>query len=261
MTKNINYTNVLCIGFLSLALVMGFWAYSHAAGSAVTVCVKKDGEMYVIGEGFRRVDCRRNETLLSWNIQGPKGDKGDKGDPGETGTKGDKGDIGPQGLQGPKGNPGAIHLADANGNELGIYLEIVPGYSNTYRLYSPEFNGWLPIYFDSGKYSFEDHAAEVYFSDTNCQGQANITAVSTRYPLGVNHIINTSATDNSQQENNRFFKVDNVNFDPDAKLLKSKLYNATCTNTGDIYFHTYPASEIELPFLLPVATPLQLKAP
>ena len=63
-------------------------------------------------------DCRHNESLISWNVQGPKGDpgpagaagpagaKGAKGDTGATGPKGDTGATGPQGLIGLTGATG-----------------------------------------------------------------------------------------------------------------------------------------------------------
>jgi hypothetical protein len=43
--------------------------------------------------------CRRRETPVTWNIEGPKGDPGQDGAPGPQGPKGDKGD---------KGDPGTV---------------------------------------------------------------------------------------------------------------------------------------------------------
>jgi Lamin Tail Domain len=43
--------------------------------------------------------CRRRETPVTWNIEGPKGDPGEPGAPGAQGPKGDKGD---------KGDPGTV---------------------------------------------------------------------------------------------------------------------------------------------------------
>ena len=59
--------------------------------------------VYVIGAGFRREDCRRNESLLTWNtqgIQGPQGEKGEKGDQGNPGSQGLMGSQGPNGMDG-----------------------------------------------------------------------------------------------------------------------------------------------------------------
>src|SRR6266852_5735427 len=72
------------VGFIGIALlVLGLWTYTRAAGAEITACVNKSGEVYVIGTGFEKANCSKNETLLSWGIQGPKGDKGD---PGSTGA-------------------------------------------------------------------------------------------------------------------------------------------------------------------------------
>jgi len=51
----------------------------------VSVCVKKSGLVYVIGKEFRKQDCKKNDSLLIWNIQGPQGQKGDKWDTGDVG--------------------------------------------------------------------------------------------------------------------------------------------------------------------------------
>ena len=100
----------------SLAAVVSFGADVRAADAPVIrACVQNGGrgndrdrdegggQIRIIGA---LETCRRNETLLTWNLQGPKGDKGD---PGVTGPKGDPGPVGPKGdagIAGPKGDPG-----------------------------------------------------------------------------------------------------------------------------------------------------------
>ncbi len=62
-------------------------AYSKAEGNQIQVCVKKSGLIYVIGDEYKRSDCKKNDSFLSWNtagIQGPKGEKGDKGKDGSS---------------------------------------------------------------------------------------------------------------------------------------------------------------------------------
>lgn len=105
---NIIKNQLLVPGLLIAAAVfLGLWMYSRAQGSVITVCAKHDGLMHVIGGGFKRTQCLQNETLLSWNTEGPPG---------------------PPGPQGPSGS--TLHLFDANGQDLGIlvgaepYLEI-----------------------------------------------------------------------------------------------------------------------------------------
>ncbi|MBI4708949.1 MAG: hypothetical protein HY764_01945 [Candidatus Portnoybacteria bacterium] len=66
---------ILIISIVAVGLTIGLWTYTRAAGDTISVCVKKSGLVYVIGEGFRRDDCKKNDKLLTWNIQGLKGDK------------------------------------------------------------------------------------------------------------------------------------------------------------------------------------------
>jgi hypothetical protein len=73
----------------------------------ITVCVKNNGLLYVIGEGFSRADCRSNDQLLSWNVGGTPGPQGPAGEQGLTGPQGP---VGPQGLPGNDGAPGANGL-------------------------------------------------------------------------------------------------------------------------------------------------------
>ena len=132
-----NNKKFLIVSLLVITYFFGMWTYSRATGSQITVCVKKSGLIYIIGEDFKRTDCKKSDSLLSWNkdgIQGPKGDKGDQGDVGPIGPQGPKGDTGeqgpigltgPQGETGPKGDSGvgsSLHLYDANDQDLGIII-------------------------------------------------------------------------------------------------------------------------------------------
>jgi cysteine-rich repeat protein len=86
------------------------------AGSTdvIYACQRQDGS----DGGFVRIvssaaQCKSNERVISWNVQGPKGDPGPAGavgaagPPGPQGDKGDRGDPGPQGVPGEPGAPGA----------------------------------------------------------------------------------------------------------------------------------------------------------
>jgi hypothetical protein len=85
----------------------GHWFGDRGGGGSesLTVCVKNNGAMYVVGEGFRKADCKKNDRLISLDLQGPKGDKGSKGDKGE---QGEPGPVGPAGIGGTglQGLPG-----------------------------------------------------------------------------------------------------------------------------------------------------------
>ncbi len=85
-------------------------AVALADTHAITVCVRNSGAMYFIGEGFRRTDCRAQDKLLSWNIQGIPGTQGTQGADGAIGPKGDTGAVGPQGGAGAQGQVGPMGL-------------------------------------------------------------------------------------------------------------------------------------------------------
>ena len=67
---------------LVLGLIIGLWTYGNANNDAgeITACANRSGLIRLIGDGFRRDECRRNETAVSWNTEGEQGEKGDKGD-------------------------------------------------------------------------------------------------------------------------------------------------------------------------------------
>lgn len=114
MQLTINYKRILVV-FAATAVIatLAWWGLAKAEGTMITICVKNNGSVYVIGEGFRRADCRRNDQLLSWNVsgvpgpQGPTGPTGPQGPSGNDGASGALGAIGPVGPQGPAGNDGA----------------------------------------------------------------------------------------------------------------------------------------------------------
>src|SRR3989344_6229844 len=117
-------TKSLAILGVVTVMVLGFWTYTQAVANDITVCVKKDGTVHVVGPYFKRDECKKNETLLTWNAQGEKGDKGDQGIQGVAGSQGSKGDTGEQGPiglggpQGPKGDTGERGPAGSNGTSL-----------------------------------------------------------------------------------------------------------------------------------------------
>ena len=80
--------------------------------------------------------CRRRETRVSWNVEGPKGDPGEAGAPGPQGPKGDKGDPGTviTGLKTLEGVPcvaddsaaGEIKVAVGAGGDVALTCEAAP---------------------------------------------------------------------------------------------------------------------------------------
>jgi hypothetical protein len=91
------------VGMATLSLLAS--TVAGADGPTITACVKKDGAMYLVGESFRRDDCRGTDKLISWNVAGPQGLQGVAG---VAGPAGPQGLIGPQGPAGAPGAPGAV---------------------------------------------------------------------------------------------------------------------------------------------------------
>ena len=95
----------LRIGVVALSLFIS--PAVRAENLTITVCVKNNGAMYLIGESFVREDCRRTDRLLSWNIAGPQGPQGVAGVAGPGGAQGETGPQGPAGAKGETGVQGA----------------------------------------------------------------------------------------------------------------------------------------------------------
>lgn len=64
---------------------------SAASGDVIVACVnEKNGGIYIVDSG---TECKNNEAVLTWNIEGPQGPQGPEG---------------PEGPQGPEGPPGGL---------------------------------------------------------------------------------------------------------------------------------------------------------
>ena len=85
-----------------IGLTVGGIAYATIpdSGGAIHGCYKKNGDLYVVDEAG---SCKKHETALDWNAQGPQGPQGLQGLQGPQGDQGDKGDKGDPGLPGLPG--------------------------------------------------------------------------------------------------------------------------------------------------------------
>ena len=101
---------VLLVALPLLALVAGVALAAKPSArrpstAVINACVKKgSGQVRVVRPG---AGCRKNESRLSWNVQGPAGPRGATGAAGATGPAGAAGPAGPAGPAGAKGDPGA----------------------------------------------------------------------------------------------------------------------------------------------------------
>lgn len=239
---------IVLISIAILILIVGLWTYSRAVDGEITVCVTKTGAVRVAGGDFGRSDCKKNETLLSWNIQGPKGDKGDKGDPGEQGPQGERGEIGPQG---PAGT--SLHLFDANGQDLGIILQ--SSQLTGIETYIPSLDAVFSFkqsistsprgFFVSSL----NQTTQVYFENQNCSGNAYVPV------LTFNGMPNTIRW---VQNLNRFFKVMGE-LSTGQFRTQSFLSPSGCTNNlSPEAQYWVRVEEITMPFSWPPAGPLRV---
>jgi hypothetical protein len=101
------------IAYLALFLAIGGGGYAVAATNTktITVCAdKKSGVLHLKTRGR----CKRTQTRVTWNQQGPRGAQGI---PGPTGQRG------AQGIQGPRGAQGAPAVSVwANVSDPGVVI-------------------------------------------------------------------------------------------------------------------------------------------
>lgn len=91
------------------------------SAQAFTVCIRDNGLMYSVGDGFRRQECRSRDRLVSFRLAGatgatgPAGATGGTGPAGEPGITGETGATGPAGATGPEGQYGPTGATGAEG--------------------------------------------------------------------------------------------------------------------------------------------------
>lgn len=118
--KNIILNRSLVIIFLVGLLfgmgIVGSTPVTVASGPEMTVCVTKGGIMHLIGDDFKRSDCKKNEKLLTFNAVGQPGPQGAEGVAGKDGTsipcvRVEGNDVYFEGCN--------IHIRDGSGNTTG----------------------------------------------------------------------------------------------------------------------------------------------
>jgi collagen triple helix repeat protein len=88
-------------------------AASENPTPTIHACVQRDsGQVRVVSANEQ---CRRAETALEWNAEGPAGPTGAAGPAGPAGAPGDRGPAGPKGDSGPAGPAGADGFAGQAG--------------------------------------------------------------------------------------------------------------------------------------------------
>lgn len=139
-------------GYRIVSVVAGFAAITVAAmvpssarSQVINACVSRAGAIRIAN------NCRRGESMLSWNAQGPAGPAGPKGATGAQGPAGPQGMAGAQGVagpQGPAGPPGPAGFAATTASLQ--HLNIVDGGNHTLASLGPTTDGNVLTFFDSG---------------------------------------------------------------------------------------------------------------
>jgi Collagen triple helix repeat (20 copies) len=259
---------LVALGALACALFIGSSAWIYAEGGEIRACANEKGVIYIVGSGFSKSECGRNERLLSWNITGPQGLRGEKGDPGEQGPKGEKGEKGDQGDGGPRGEAGLqgaagpeLHVFGGNGQDLGILVQnnddvvlvsFLPDIEAA-AIFSQSVNSS-----NQTSAKFEPIEKAIYFSGPNCSGQPFVDLVG-GHPY--TQTIITASKSNNFAFITPFFKPD-LEDTPQQRTALSHYYTASlpCENYSGpkLVQNSLKLKEISLPFALPLAWPLRV---
>lgn len=90
-------------GLLVGAGVTGGIAAGVDSGTIIYGCITSNGSIYVASSAGA---CKKGETPIQWNEQGPAGPQGETGPEGPQGETGETGPAGPAGPEGPEGDVG-----------------------------------------------------------------------------------------------------------------------------------------------------------
>jgi hypothetical protein len=98
------HPTAVALGIIVPVVGAASWvAASENPSPAIHACVHREtGQVRIVSAGDQ---CRRTETALEWNAEGPAGPAGAQGEPGATGPAGP---AGPQGPAGTGGGTGGI---------------------------------------------------------------------------------------------------------------------------------------------------------
>jgi len=100
------HRTAVALGIIVPVVGAASWVAAGEDPSAtIHACVQRDsGQVRIVSAAEA---CRRSETALEWNAEGPAGPAGAAGPAGPAGAAGARGDMGPAGPQGDTGPAGA----------------------------------------------------------------------------------------------------------------------------------------------------------
>lgn len=99
------HRTAVALGIIVPVVGAASWvAASENPSPTIHACVHREtGQVRIVSAGEQ---CRRTETALEWNAEGPAGPAGAPGQVGPAGSQGEIGPAGPQGETGPAGPAG-----------------------------------------------------------------------------------------------------------------------------------------------------------
>ena len=244
MMKIINFQNMKDYFFLFAILVpilmLGLWSYIRANNGEITACVKKNGEIYLIGDGFKKKECKDKETKITWSKVIS---------------------------QDPISNE--LHLFDANNQDLGTLLDVTlypTGLSDLkiYHTFHSSIGAVLQFEADPATQivRFTPTPHRVVFGNENCTGLAFIPHIPDKQlSPGPQSLIKTTGP--------RYFVVSTTSpsivvstTTPPTLNSGSSFFltpGSPCTNQATSSLFTYPIQEVNLPFIDPPAWPLRIE--
>lgn len=75
------------LGFSSVAYMSSEHTPNIITGSSIEFCIKESGAAFVVGYGFKKKECKKDDRLITINKTGPVGPQGPQGIPGVAGPK------------------------------------------------------------------------------------------------------------------------------------------------------------------------------
>jgi hypothetical protein len=223
VTVSTGRSTFACVLAAAALLLTALLAMPAGAGAAtIYACKKPSGTLRLVG---RRTRCRRGQTKLSWNTEGPAGRNG------ANGSNGANGRNGLNGLNGAAGAAGAFSVIDRNGDDVGLFAGIA--YPFGIAVYLP--SGAVLIY-DNSPVS---NGPSIYFSiafykQAGCAGQPYV--VSSGLPFETPLILQNPPAPGSAM----YFPT---TLTPESFTYQSFRTSSGCTNSTGTANPAYPVEQ------------------
>jgi hypothetical protein len=149
MSTSITRRGIALLAAGSISLFAALATASQAGAATYYACVKRNGSAHVFA---KKPKCKRGESKISWNSQGPAGRNGLNGINGAPGSNGKNGTNGTNGAEGPAGP--LLETLPSGRSEKGIWTVLDNGANGAVRgatiafplpLASPPTAHYIPV--------------------------------------------------------------------------------------------------------------------